>query len=363
MRKLDSGRRTAETMKGLVYHGPGNIAWEDRPFPTLMQAGDAIVRVLTTSICGSDLHILKGDVPEVAPGRILGHEGIGIIEEVGTDVLNFKSGDKVLISSITSCGRCHYCRKAMYSHCHNGGWRLGHVIDGTQAECVRIPFADTSLNPLPPECDNEAMVMLSCILPTGMECAALSAKVQPGDIVAIVGAGPVGLAALMTVKLFSPTEIVMIDLDPYRLEASRAFGASVTLNGSDGTAAAQIMELTRGVGVDVAIEAVGTAAAFSTCQAIIAPGGRIANIGVHGAPVELHLEKLWGSNITITTQLQDGCTTPMLLRMVQSGRLDPRKFASHRFEFPEMMMAYDTFRDAAKRHALKVIVNNAPAGR
>jgi alcohol dehydrogenase len=348
-------------MKALVFHGPNNLALEDRPRPKILQPTDAIVRITTTTICGTDLHILNGDVPTIKDGRILGHEGVGIIEEVGTNVSDFHKGDKVLISLITSCGRCGFCKKGMYSHCLAGGWLLGNSIDGTQAEYVRIPFADTGLHLLPHDVDDEAVVMLSCILPTGLECGALCGQVKPGDIVAIIGAGPVGLAALLAAQLYSPAETIMIDLDDNRLEVARSFGATKVVNSSDGKAAERVMALTQDAGVDVAIEAVGLPATFDICQAIIAPGGRIANVGVHGKSVEFHLERLWASNITLTTRLVDAGTTPMLLGMVQSGRIDAKKLVSHRFELTEIMKAYDTFANAAKEHALKVVIRNAGA--
>lgn len=350
------------TMGALVFHGPGSLAWEDRPKPTIIEATDAIVRITTTTICGTDLHILKGDVPTIADGRILGHEGVGIIDEVGTNVLSFHKGDKVLISLITSCGRCSFCKKAMYSHCLTGGWRLGNSIDGTQAEYVRIPLADTGLYLLPPEANDEAVVMLSCILPTGLECGVLNGRVKPGDVVAIVGDGPVGLATLLMAQLYSPAEIVMIGHHDNRLEAAQSFGATKILNSSDGKVEEHVMALTNGAGVDVAIEAVGIPAAFDICQAIIAPGGRIANVGVHGKSVKFHLERLWASNITLTTRLVDAGTTPMLLRMVQSGRIDAQKLVSHRFELSDILKAYDTFGNATKERALKVVLKNASTG-
>jgi alcohol dehydrogenase len=343
-------------MKALVFHPPHGVALEDRPMPTIIQATDAIVRITTTTICGTDLHILKGDIPTIADGRILGHEGVGIVEEVGSSVLGFRKGDKVLISIITACGRCSFCMKGMYSHCRSGGWCLGNSIDGTQAEYVRIPFADTGLHRLPPKIDDEAAVMLSCILPTGLECGVLNGQVKPGDLVAIVGAGPVGLAALLTAQLYSPAEIIMMDLDDNRLEVARTFGASQVVNTADGKASERVMALTKTAGVDVAIEAVGCPATFDICQAIIAPGGRIANVGVHGKSVELHLERLWSSNITLATRLVDAHTTPRLLKMVESGRLDAKRLVSHRFNLSEIMKAYDTFANAAKQHALKVIL-------
>ena len=345
-------------MKALVFHGMNNIMLEDKPKPKVIEATDAIVRITTTSICGTDLHILKGDVPTVTDGRILGHEGVGIIEETGTDVLNFHKGDKVLISLITSCGRCDFCKKGMYSHCQHGGWLLGNSIDGTQAEYVRIPFADNGLYLLPPDMDDEAVVMLSCNLPTSLECGTLNGQVKPGDIVAIVGAGPVGLAVLLTTQLYSPAEIIMIDLDDNRLKVARSFGATQIVNSSDGKAAERVMALTKGIGVDVAIEAVGLSATFDICQSIIGIGGHIANVGVHGKPVDLHLEKLWSSNITLTTRLVNASTTSMLLRMVQSGRIDAKKLISHRFELSDILKAYDTFGNAAKEHTLKVVIKN-----
>ena len=345
------------TMKALVYHGPGKRALEDKPMPTILNTNDAIVRVTKTTICGTDLHILKGDVPEVTDGRILGHEGVGIIESIGSSVSNFQVGDRVLISCITSCGKCDYCRKGMYSHCANGGWILGHLIDGTQAEYVRIPYADTSLHPIPAGADEEALVMLSDILPTGFECGVLNGKVAPGDVVAIVGAGPIGLATLMTAQFYSPAEIIMIDLDDNRLAVAKTFGATQVIKSSIDTVA-QVMQLTHQRGVDVAIEAVGIPATFELCEQIIAPGGTIANIGVHGRSVELHLETLWARNITITTRLVDTVTTPMLLKTVSSGKLQPQHLITHHFPLDEIMRAYDTFGNAAQEQALKVILDN-----
>jgi alcohol dehydrogenase len=353
--------KNKSSMKALVYHGPQHIALEDRPRPTILQETDALVRISTFSICGTDLHIFKGDVPTITEGRILGHEGVGTVEEVGTMVSNFHKGDKVLISLISSCGKCAFCKKGMTSHCLTGGWQLGNRVDGTQAEYVRVPLADTGLYQLPQDVDAESAVMLSCILPTGLECGALNGRVGPGDTVAIVGAGPVGLAALLMALLYSPALTIVIDLDDNRLKTARSFGATNTVNSSDGKAAEKVMELTRGSGVDVAIEAVGLGATFELCQAVIAPGGRIANVGVHGKPVELHLERLWSSNITITTRLVDAGTTPMLLRMVRAGRLDPKKLISHRFKMAEILKAYETFANASKEQALKVVIANDDA--
>ena len=344
-------------MKALVYGGPGRKTLEERPLPTLKDATDAIVRITKTTICGTDLHILKGDVPTVAPGTVLGHEGVGVIESVGAGVTTFKPGDRVLISCITSCGKCEFCRKGMYSHCTTGGWQLGHLIDGTQAEYVRVPHADTSLYPIPADADEEALVMLSDILPTGFECGVLNGKVQPGSTVAIVGAGPVGLAALLTAQFYSPARIIVVDLDDNRLEVATRFGATDVVNSADGKAADAVQALTDGRGVDTAIEAVGIPATFGVCENIVAAGGTIANVGVHGAKVDLHMETLWAHNISITTRLVDTATTGMLLKTVQSKKLDPSVLITHRFSLGQALDAYETFAAAASSKALKVIIS------
>src|SRR5271168_966772 len=349
---------TSTTMKALVYHGAGKHAWEEKSRPAIQDPSDAIVRITTSTICGTDLHILKGDLPAVTDGRILGHEGIGVIEQIGTGVSEFHVGDKVIVSCVTACLKCDFCKRGMYSHCRHGGWILGYTIDGTQAEYARIPQADGSLYAFPPGGDEEAMVMLSDILPTGFECGVLNGQVKPGDTVAIVGAGPVGLAVLLTSQFYSPATIFMIDLDDKRLAVAKKFGATTLINSADGNAAQRVMELTEGAGVDVAIEAVGLPATFAICQAIVAPGGRIANVGVHGKPVELHLEKLWDRNISLTTRLVDTVTTPMLLKVVRSGKLQPAKLVTHRFAMNDILKAYDTFGNAARESALKVVLTN-----
>jgi len=344
-------------MKALVYHGPGEKSLEDRPRPALQAPGDAIVRITKTTICGTDLHILKGDVPTCEPGRILGHEGVGIVEEVGTAVGAFKPGDHVLISCITSCARCEYCRRGMYSHCVEGGWILGNRIDGTQAEFVRIPHADNSLHAIPPGADEDALVMLSDILPTGYECGVLNGKVAPGSSVAIVGAGPIGLATLLTAQFYAPARIIMIDLDDNRLAVARKFGATDTFNSGRDPVVSLVRELTDGKGVDTAIEAVGIPATFALCEELVAPGGVIANVGVHGAKVDLHLEELWSRNITITTRLVDTVSTPMLLKTVEAKRLRPEQLVTHRFALSDILEAYETFARAADTHALKVVID------
>jgi alcohol dehydrogenase len=344
-------------MKALVYRGPGVKALEQRPKPAIQAPGDAIVKITKTTICGTDLHILKGDVPSCEPGRILGHEGVGIVDKVGPACAFFKPGDRVLISCISSCGKCEYCRRAMYSHCKNGGWILGNTIDGTQAEYVRIPHADTSLYHLPEGMDEDALVMLSDILPTGFECGVLNGHIEnPGCTVAIVGSGPIGLATLLTAKFFSPSRIIMIDPDENRLEVARHFGATDTINNRKEDAAARVLALTDGVGVDTAVEAVGIPASFELCEAIVAPGGTIANVGVHGRKVELHLERLWSQNIAITTRLVDTATTPILLRAVSSKKLNPAELITHRFTLDHILDAYETFGRAVETKALKVLI-------
>lgn len=347
-------------MKALVYHmsgsGPSRQAWEDHPVPSIREPGDAIVRITTSTICGTDLHILKGDVASVTDGRILGHEGIGVIEQIGTGVSEFEVGDRVIISCITSCTKCEYCRRGMSSHCKRGGWVLGNTIDGTQAEYVRIPYADGSLYHFPEGGDEEALVMLSDILPTGLECGVLNGQVKPGDSIAIVGAGPIGLAVLLTAQFYSPAAIYMIDVDDKRLSVATQLGATTVINDTDGIASARLLELTGGTGVDVAVEAVGIPETFETCQAVVAAGGRIANIGVHGRPATLHLEQLWDRNVTITTRLVDTTTLPMLLKVITAGKLQLSKLITHRFRLSNIQEAYETFGNAAEEGALKVIL-------
>jgi alcohol dehydrogenase len=343
-------------MKALVYRGPGVKALEEHAKPDIKSPGDAIVKIVKTTICGTDLHILKGDVATCAPGRILGHEGVGVVDSVGAAVSTFRPGDRVLISCITSCGKCEYCRRGMYSHCITGGWILGNKIDGTQAQYVRIPYADGSLYPLPAGVDEEALVMLSDILPTGFECGVLNGKVVPGCTVAIVGSGPIGLAALLTAQFYAPAQIIMIDLDNNRLEVAKRFGATATINSARGDAIKTLMDMTGGRGVDTAIEAVGIPATFEMCEQIVAPGGTIANIGVHGAPAVLHLEQLWDRNITITTRLVDTSSTPMLLKTLESQKINAKQLITHRFKLDRILDAYETFGNAADTHALKVII-------
>ena len=343
-------------MKALVYRGPGRKAWADKEQPAVLKPTDAVVRVTHTTICGTDLHILKGDVPEVPEGLTLGHEGVGVVEAVGSAVANFTPGDKVLISCVTSCGKCEYCKKQLYAHCTDGGWILGHTIDGTQAEYVRIPHADNSLYPVPDGADPEALVMLSDILPTGFEIGVLAGQVKPGDTVAVVGAGPIGMAVLLTAQFYSPSRVIMIDMDPERLEVSRQFGATDVIDARDGKAIEKVMAMTGGKGVDVSVEAVGIPATFDTCQQIIAPGGHIANVGVHGKPVSLALEKLWIRNITLTTGLVSTYSTPMLLQTVQAGKVQPQKLVTHRFRLDEIEQAYEVFGNAAREKAMKVLM-------
>ena len=343
-------------MKALVYVSAGNKALQDRPKPEITTPTDAIIKMTKTTICGTDLHILKGDVPSCQLGRILGHEGVGVIDAVGSAVTEFKAGERVLISCISACGKCIYCKKHMYSHCTTGGWILGNKIDGTQAEFVRTPYADNSLYHIPEGADEEALVMLSDILPTGFECGVLNGKVQPGSTVAIIGSGPIGLAALLTAQLYSPSEIIMVDIDDNRLEVAKRFGATAVVNSANGKAVDALMKLTSQRGVDTAIEAVGIPATFELCEKIIAPGGIIANIGVHGSKVDLHLENLWDRNITITTRLVDTESTPMLLRLVQSEKIDAKCLITHRFKLDHIMDAYEKFEHAATTNALKVII-------
>lgn len=348
-------------MKALVYDGPGNIALKDVPVPRISKPTDAVIKMTLTTICGTDLGIIKGKVPAVKPGTTLGHEGVGIVEEVGTAVRNFKKGDHVLISCITSDGTCEYCKKGMYAHCEDGGWILGHLINGTQAEYVCIPHADNSLHHIPAGSDEEALVMLSDILPTGYEIGVLNGQVKPGDTVAIVGAGPIGLSALLTAQFYSPARIYMIDLDNNRLAVAKKFGATDIINSETEDPVQKIMGETKD-GVDVAIEAVGVPATFDVCQRLVRPGGHVAVVGVHGHSVDLQLDKLWIQNITLTTGLVSTFTTPMLMKNVASGKLEPKKLITHHFALGDIMQAYTVFGNAGQEKAIKVIITPEGTG-
>ena len=350
-------------MKALVYHGPGDKAWEEVPDPTILKPTDVIVKIDATTICGTDLHILKGDVPAVKPGTILGHEGVGKIVEVGSAVANFAVGDRVVISCVSACGRCIYCKTGMFSHCQADegapgiGWIFGHLINGTQAELVRVPFADTSLHKLPESVSDTKGILLSDILPTGHEIGVQYGRVKPGDVVAVIGTGPVGLGAIITSQLYGPSKVIAIDLDANRVEQAKGFGASAGVVSSDADWKEQVFALTDGLGVDVAIEAVGVPATFQMCIDIARPGGTIANVGVHGGPVELPLQNLWISNIAITTGLVNTNTAAMLLKMVTEDKIQPEKFVSHTFTLDNIMDAYDVFSRAAETKALKVLIS------
>jgi alcohol dehydrogenase len=348
-------------MYALVYHGPGKRAWQEVPDPVIAEPTDAIVRIDVATICGTDLHILKGDVPETKPGTILGHEAVGTVVEVGSAVTTLEPGDQVLVSCITSCGRCRFCKEGHYGLCTGGGgWIFGHTIDGLQAELARVPFADTSVYKLPDGLTPEDVIFLADILPTAYEVGVLNGGVQPGDTVAVVGAGPIGLATIMTAKLFTPSRVIAIDLAEARLEKAREFGADITINNGREDAVAAIKELTGGLGADVAVEAVGVPETFELCTALVRPGGRVANVGVHGHPATLHLETLWIRDVTITTGLVDTSTTPQLLRLIAERRLDPSPFATHRFALAQTEDAYDVFAAAADTHALKVVLTAEP---
>jgi alcohol dehydrogenase len=351
-------------MKALVYGGPGIKEWKEVSNPTIQKPTDAIIKVETTTICGTDLHILKGDVPAVTSGRILGHEGVGTITELGSSVTNFKVGDRVIISCIKSCGACANCKQGLYSHCLGDegvsglGWVLGHLIDGTQAEFVRIPYADNSLHKVPAGVTDTEAVMLSDILPTGFEMGIQYGAVKPGDVVAVIGTGPVGLGAIATAALYGAARVISIDLDENRLEKSREFGATDTVVSGSANWKEKVLAMTDGAGVDVAIEAVGVPLTFEMATQIVRPGGHVANVGVHGKPVSLELQNLWIQNISISMGLVNTNTTPLLLKLVTSKKIKAEKFATHFFSFDEFLDAYDTFSRAAETKALKVVISN-----
>jgi alcohol dehydrogenase len=344
-------------MKALVYHGPGARAWEEVPDATIAAPTDIVMRVDAVTICGTDLHILKGDVPEVVPGTILGHEGVGTVVEAGSSVSTLREGDRVLASCITSCGRCPGCREGRYGLCTGGGgWILGHLIDGVQAEYARIPFADTSAYRIPAGLTDEQVLFLADIMPTAYEVGVIAGRLRPGDTVAVVGAGPIGLAAVLSAELYTPRKVIVLDPDPGRVDRALAHGASDGITDTGTVARDRVLALTDGVGVDLAIEAVGVPETFELCTDIVRPGGHVANVGVHGKPATLHLERLWIKDVTITTGLVDTTTTPTLMRLIEAGKLDPSVFATHRFALSETMDAYDAFADAKTSGAFKVVL-------
>ncbi|MER5487613.1 zinc-dependent alcohol dehydrogenase family protein [Streptomyces sp. NPDC002812] len=343
-------------MRALVFQGPGRTAWQEVPDPSIEHPADVIVRVDAVTICGTDLHIVKGDLPEVVPGRVLGHEAVGMVVESGGDVRSVRPGDRVLVSCISSCGRCRFCRESRYGQCRGGGgWVLGHTIDGTQAEYVRVPFADLSVYPLPSTVDSADAVLLADIFPTAYEVGVQNGNVRPGDTVVVVGAGPVGLAAIATARLYSPARVIAVDLEPSRLAKARELGADAVVNAAE-EPEMLVGDLTDGLGADVVMEAVGMPEAFEMCTRMVRPGGRVANIGVHGKPATLHLEDLWIKDVTITTGLVDTCSTPMLLRMLAAGRLPTSPLITHRFELGRMEEAYEVFSHAGETGALKVVL-------
>jgi alcohol dehydrogenase len=349
-------------MKALVYEGPGKKVWKEVPPPRIQHPTDALVRIETTTICGTDLHILKGDVPAVRPGRILGHEGVGVVTEVGSAVATLAVGDRVILSCIKSCGRCTFCRQGLFAHCLGAegasgiGWIFGHLIDGTQAELVRVPYAETSVHKLPPRVTSRQGVLLSDILPTGFEIGVQYGRTKPGDVVAVIGAGPIGLSVIKTAGFHGAAKIISIDIDTNRIEQARKFGATDGVNSTEPGWRDEVMALTDGWGVDVAVEAVGLPATFEMATRIVRPGGNVANIGVHGKPVQLRLNELWIHNINISMGLVNTNTTPLLLRLVEEGRLRVDEFVSHRFRLDDILSAYDTFARAAETKALKVIL-------
>jgi Threonine dehydrogenase and related Zn-dependent dehydrogenases len=350
-------------MKALVYKGPGQKSWEEVPDPVIQHPTDVIVRMEATTICGTDLHILKGDVAAVESGRVLGHEGIGVITEVGGGVTQLSVGDRVILACISACGVCSNCHQGLYSHCLNPegapgiGWIFGHLIDGTQAEYVRVPFAENSVYKVPEGVSDAEGIVLSDILPTGFEIGVRNGRVKPGDVVAVVGTGPIGLAVIMTAALYGPSRVIAIDLDDNRLDQARGMGATDSVNSGAASYQDEVFAMTDGLGVDVAIEAVGVPATFQMCTELIRPGGTVANVGVHGTSVELALQDLWIKDVAITTGLVSATTTPMLLKLVQQNKLAAEKFATHHFGFDQMIEAYDTFGRAAETKALKVVIS------
>jgi alcohol dehydrogenase len=340
-------------MKALVYQGNGDRSWTTMPDPTIADDQDIVIRVDAVTICGTDLHILGGDVPEVKPGRVLGHEAVGTVVAAGR-ASGRLVGDRVLASCISGCGRCPACRFGHYGQCRNGGgWILGHLIDGVQAEFARIPFADLSTYVLPDTISDQAAVLFADIVPTAYEVGVRNGQVEPGSVVAVVGAGPIGWSAMLCARLYSPAHIVAIDPAPARREMALRLADTVV---EPDQAEATMRRLGDGLGADVVIEAVGRPEAFELCTRLARPGGRVANVGVHGEAATLHLEDLWIRDVTITTGLVDGWSTSQLLAMYSEGLLDPSDLLTHRFDLTAMVEAYDVFADPASSGAMKVVL-------
>jgi alcohol dehydrogenase len=346
-------------MKALVYHGPGKIVWEDRPMPKLRESTDVIVKISKTTLCGTDLAILKGGISTVKPGRIIGHEATARIVEVGANVVDFKDGDLVIVPCTTACGRCEACRKGLFSSCVRGGWILGNTIDGLQAEYACVPCADTSLHKIPEGMDEEAALMLADIIPTGLEVGVQRAEVVLGDVIVVIGAGPVGLATIIAAQFYAPSQIIAIDLDPHRLAAAKRLGATTLIDNSDGGAREKVMELTKGRGVDVVIEVIGNPATFQLAQQIIGAGGRMSNVGIFSKSASIDNHLLWTRNVTLRMGVVNTNTVPALLKMIEAGKLDPTGLVSHRLPLDQIVHAYDLFQNAAREQAIKIVLSAA----
>jgi len=334
------------TMKALVFYGPEKIALESVPIPRA-GVGEVVIRVTLTTICGTDLHILKGEYP-VKPGLIIGHEPVGFIYEIGEGVTGYQVGDRVLVGAITPCGQCNFCLSGNWSQCGGplGGWKFGNTINGAQAQYLRVPHAQANLAKIPDELTDEQVVLLADIASTGIS-AVESADLQIGDSVAVFAQGPIGLCATAGAKLKGASLIIAVESDPVRAEMARRMGADIVLDFTHPDVIQQIKGMTGGRGVDVAIEALGTQATFENALRVLRPGGTLSSLGVYSGKLTLPLEPFaagLGDHRIVTTLCPGGKERMRrLIELVRHGRLDLTPLLTHRFPLERITEAYKLF--------------------
>jgi alcohol dehydrogenase len=343
---LNEQDRDTTTMKALVFYGPGQISLETMPIPRA-RPGEVVIRVTLTTICGTDLHILKGEYP-VKPGLVIGHEPVGVIHEIGEGVTGYQVGDRVLVGAITPCGQCNFCLGGNWSQCGGaiGGWKFGNTIDGAQAEYLRVPYAQANLAKIPDELTDEQVVLLADIASTGIS-AAESADLQIGDTVAVFAQGPIGLCATAGAKLKGASLIIAVESDPVRIQMSRRMGADAVFDFNQHDVVEEIKHLTGGRGVDVAIEALGTQATFENALRVLRPGGTLSSLGVYSGKLSVPLEPFaagLGDHKIVTTLCPGGKERMRrLMELVRQGRLDLTPLLTHTFPLDRITEAYQLF--------------------
>lgn len=347
----------ANTMKAFVYHGPEKMSLDQVPKPTIIKPTDAIVKVTTSTICGTDKHIRHGGMPEVEPGRIIGHEFCGIVEEVGSSVNKFKKGDKVAVSCVTQCMDCYYCRRGMYSQCTTGSWIYGYMIDGCQADYVRVPYADSGMYIIPDSLTDEDVLFVGDILSTGY-FGAENGNIQPGDTVAVFGSGPVGMCAMATARLWGPARIVAVDIDDSRLEFAKKNGwADYGLNPQKVDVVQALKDMTGGRGADVTIEANGFEPTFKGAIDGVRAGGTVSLIGVFEKPQVVEMNKLWIKNIAIKMGLVNANRISELIDLIKEGKLNMKPLITHTLPLSQVAEGYDIFEER-RDNAIKVVLKD-----